>query len=106
MTTNTVGARFQILLVAAAASLWSIPVLAQAPPARLADKDVKSLIEQVDEGRDHFEGNLDGTFKGSTLRRAVRRGEGQRRAAGLPAGLGRQAAAGVPPDAVDETEHR
>ena len=68
MRTNTLGSRCQVSLIAAAASLWSMQVLAQAPPERLADKDVKSLIEKVDEGRDHFEGNLDGTFKGATLR--------------------------------------
>ena len=45
-----------------------MPALAQARPERLSDKDVKTLIEQVDEGRDKFEGNLDGQFKGSTLR--------------------------------------
>jgi hypothetical protein len=45
-----------------------MPVLAQARPERLSDKDVKALIEQVDNGRDKFEGNLDGAFKGSTLR--------------------------------------
>ena len=60
MRTN-VGASIQIVLIAAATSLWSMPVLAQAP-ARLSDKDVKTLLEQVDEGRDKFEGNLDGTF--------------------------------------------
>jgi hypothetical protein len=31
---------------------------------------VKPLIDQVDEGRDKFEGNLDGKFKGSTVRGA------------------------------------
>ena len=66
MRTN-IGARFQFLCFAAAASLWSMPVLAQAPSARLADKDVKTLLEQVDEGRDKFEGNLDSQFKGSTM---------------------------------------
>jgi hypothetical protein len=35
---------------------------------RLSDKDVKALIDEVDTGRDKFEGNLDGDFKGSTLR--------------------------------------
>ena len=35
---------------------------------RLSDKEVKALIEEVDNGRDKFEGNLDGGFKGSTLR--------------------------------------
>ena len=38
------------------------------PTERLSDKDVKTLIDQVDEGRDKFEGNLDGQFKGSTVR--------------------------------------
>ena len=46
---------------------WAVPGFAQAPE-RLSDKDVKALIDQVDEGRDKFEGNLDGQFKGSTLR--------------------------------------
>ena len=46
---------------------WAVPGFAQAPE-RLSDKDVKTLIDQVDEGRDKFEGNLDGQFKGSTLR--------------------------------------
>jgi len=67
MRTN-VGVRFQIVLLAAAAFLWSMPVLTQAPSARLSDKDVKTLLEQLDEGRDKFEGNLDGQFKGSTIR--------------------------------------
>lgn len=44
-----------------------MPALAQSRPERLSDKDVKALIAQVDEGRDKFEGNLDGDFKGSTL---------------------------------------
>jgi hypothetical protein len=35
---------------------------------RLSDKDVKDLVHEVDTGRDKFEGNLDGSFKGSTLR--------------------------------------
>jgi hypothetical protein len=58
----------QAVLLATSLSLWSLPALAQARPERLSDKDVKALIEQVDEGRDKFEGNLDGKFKGSTLR--------------------------------------
>src|SRR4051812_37951130 len=32
---------------------------------RLADKDVKSLIEAVDNGRDRFEDQLDGKLKGT-----------------------------------------
>ena len=35
---------------------------------RLSDKDVKAIVDEVDTGRDKFEGNLDGDFKGSTLR--------------------------------------
>jgi len=35
---------------------------------RLSDKAVKEIIDEVDTGRDKFEGNLDGGFKGSTLR--------------------------------------
>jgi hypothetical protein len=56
------------ILLASALSLCSMPALAQARPERMSDKDVKTLIEQVDEGRDKFEGNLDSQFKGSTLR--------------------------------------
>jgi hypothetical protein len=35
---------------------------------RLSDKQVKELIDEVDKGRDKFEGNLDGDFKSKTLR--------------------------------------
>jgi hypothetical protein len=62
------GASARVIPLATALALWSMQALAQAPPARLSDKDVKTLIDQVDEGRDKFEGNLDGSFKGSTLR--------------------------------------
>jgi hypothetical protein len=58
----------QTILLASALSLWSMPVLAQAGGERLSDSDVKTLIDRVDEGRDKFEGNLDGQFKGSTVR--------------------------------------
>jgi hypothetical protein len=72
MTSNRspriIAARAQTILLASALSLWTVPALAQARPERLSDKDVKTLIDQVDEGRDKFEGNLDGQFKGSTLR--------------------------------------
>jgi hypothetical protein len=37
---------------------------------RLSDKDVKTPIDQVDEGHDKFEGDFDGKFKGFTLRGA------------------------------------
>jgi hypothetical protein len=62
------AARTQTMLLASALSLWSMPALAQARPERLSDKEVKTQIDLVDEGRDKFEGNLDGQFKGSTLR--------------------------------------
>jgi len=65
---GSLAARAPAILLASTLSLWSMPALAQAPLERLSDKDVKTLIDQVDEGRDKFEGNLDGEFKGSTLR--------------------------------------
>ena len=65
---HTIAARAQTVLLASALAFWAIPVFAEGPSERLGDKDVKKLIDQVDEGRDKFEGNLDGTFKGSTLR--------------------------------------
>jgi ribosomal protein S15P/S13E len=55
-----------IALLACAQSVWSIPALAQAE--RLPDKEMKRLIDQVDERRDKFEGNLDDQFKNSTVR--------------------------------------
>jgi hypothetical protein len=55
-----------ILLVSALAGC-AVPGFAQTSD-RLSDKDVKAIIDQVDTGRDKFEGNLDGQFKGSTLR--------------------------------------
>jgi hypothetical protein len=67
-SSSSIAARARITLLASALSLWSMPALAQARAERLSDKDVKALIEQVDNGRDKFEGNLDGSFKGSTLR--------------------------------------
>jgi hypothetical protein len=72
MTSSTspriVAARVQTVLLVSALSLLSLPALAQVRPERPPDKDVKTLIDQVDEGRDKFEGNLDGKFKGSTVR--------------------------------------
>jgi hypothetical protein len=67
-STSIIAARAQTILLASALSVWSMPALAQATPERLSDREVKTLIEQVDVGRDKFEGNLDGQFKGSTLR--------------------------------------
>ena len=49
-----------VILVASAAAAQT--------GARLSDKEVKALLEAVDTGRDKFEGNLDGGFKGTTIR--------------------------------------
>ena len=57
-------------IVASSLSLGATAAFAQARPERLADKDVKTLIDQVDEARDKFEGNLDGEFKSSTIKNA------------------------------------
>jgi len=64
---NIVAARAQCLLLAGVVSLWSLPAVGQTGPERASDKDVRALLEQVDERRDKFEGNLDGDFKGSTV---------------------------------------
>ena len=61
------GPRALVTLVASALMLWAIPARAQTPPGRPSDQDLKTLIDQIDEGRDKFEGNLDGSFKGSTV---------------------------------------
>ena len=66
----SIASRVETIFFASVLCLCSIPALGQVPRERLADKDVKALIDQVDEGRDKFEGNLDGKFKGSTLRGA------------------------------------
>ena len=66
--------RAQIILLVSALTPWAVPGFAQAPE-RLSDKDVKALIDQVDEGRDKFEGNLDGTVQGFDAARAGRRDE-------------------------------
>ena len=65
---HIIAVRAQTILLASVVSLWSIPAFAQTRPERMPDKDVKTLIEQVDVGRDKFEGNLDGQFKSSTVR--------------------------------------
>jgi len=59
--------RSLFILVVGAIAAWSVPGLTQAPE-RLSNNDVKLLIEHVDEGRDKFDGNLDGGFKSSILR--------------------------------------
>ena len=59
--------RYRIGGVMAAALILSASAAA-AQGDRLSDKAVKELIDAVDNGRDKFEGNLEGSFKGSTLR--------------------------------------
>jgi hypothetical protein len=66
---RAIASHGRIVLLASALSVMAAPVLAQAPE-RLADKDVKALLEEVDTGRDKFEGNLDGEFKSSTITNA------------------------------------
>ena len=56
------------LLIASALTIGSLSLSAQERPL---DKDVKILIEQIDDARDKFEGNLDGDLKSSTLRSPV-----------------------------------
>ena len=65
-------ARAQVILLAGAVSLWSVPALAQATSERPSDKDVKALFDQIEEGRDKFEGNLEGQFKDAIIRDATR----------------------------------
>ena len=60
----------QVLLFTAVQAAWPAPGLAQTLE-RLSDKDIKALFDQVDDGRDKFEGNLDGDFKGSTVRNST-----------------------------------
>ena len=60
--------RYRMGGVIAGALVLVASVVAAQTGERLTDKDVKALIDEVDTGRDKFEGNLDGGFKGSTLR--------------------------------------
>jgi hypothetical protein len=60
--------RYRMGFVMAGALILAAPAAAAQRGERLSDKEVKEIIEAVDTGRDKFEGNLDGDFKGSTLR--------------------------------------
>jgi ElaB/YqjD/DUF883 family membrane-anchored ribosome-binding protein len=62
------GMRVQTVVLASALALCPLSLWARASQDRLPDKDVKALIDQVDDARDKFEGNLSSTFKSSTLR--------------------------------------
>jgi hypothetical protein len=60
--------RYRIGFVTAGALIVATAGAAAQRGERLSDKEVKEIIDAVDTGRDKFEGNLDGDFKGSTLR--------------------------------------
>jgi hypothetical protein len=60
--------RYQRSSVIAAALMLAASAAAAQTGERLSDKEVKAILEEVDTGRDKFEGNLDGGFKGSTIR--------------------------------------
>ena len=66
---NSAGARRSRRLIGAgcavAAILATMPVLLA---DRLTDRDVKALLERIDEERDRFEDQLDGKLKSSVLR--------------------------------------
>jgi len=62
------GRTLGVLLLAGALASWSVPAAAQAPAERLGDKDVKALVDTIDTSRDKFEGNLEGSFKGSMVK--------------------------------------
>jgi hypothetical protein len=70
ITRTRFAAAWRCACAAGALTLVAASSFAQATAERLADKDVRELIDQVDDGRDKFEGNLDGDFKGSTIRDA------------------------------------
>ncbi len=60
--------RYRVGGVVACALILTASSVAAQTGERLSDKQVKAIIDEVDTGRDKFEGNLDGSFKGSTLR--------------------------------------
>jgi hypothetical protein len=60
--------QYQRSIVIAAALMLAAAAAAAQTGERLSDKEVKAILEEVDTGRDKFEGNLDGGFKGSTIR--------------------------------------
>jgi hypothetical protein len=56
------------LAFALSTALVTGPTLVAQTPERLTDKDVSTLIETVDQGRDRFEDQLDGKVKDNSLR--------------------------------------
>ena len=65
---SIIAARTQTILLGSALYPFGHLAFAQAQAERLSDKSVKALVDAVDEGRDAFEGNLDG--KSSWSRRS------------------------------------
>lgn len=62
---STSTTRFPVVALAALLAFVAAPVLLA---ERLSDKDVKQLMERIDNERDRFEDQLDGTLKRSVLR--------------------------------------
>lgn len=56
------------LMLSSTLALSPLLLVAQMPAPRLSDKDVKALIEQVDDNRDKFKDNLDSSIKDAKLR--------------------------------------
>src|SRR6188508_1452831 len=60
------------VVLAGAFSTLPTASLAQSSPERLSDKEVKTIIEDVDTSRDKFEGNLDNDIKRAIIRTPTR----------------------------------
>jgi len=60
------------VIFASAFSTLPTASLAQSSPERLSDKEVKTIIEDVDTSRDKFEGNLDNDIKRAIIRTPTR----------------------------------
>jgi hypothetical protein len=62
------NSRYRMGGIIAGAVILAASAAAAQTGERLSDKEVKAIIDEVDTGRDKFEGNLEGSFKGSTVR--------------------------------------
>jgi hypothetical protein len=60
------------VVLAGAISTLPTASFAQASPERLSDKEVKTIIEDLDTARDKFEGNLDNDVKRAIIRTPTR----------------------------------
>ncbi|HUL72285.1 MAG TPA: hypothetical protein VLT86_04245 [Vicinamibacterales bacterium] len=60
--------RGAVLVLSAVFALWPFAITAQQGADRLSDKEVKALIEQVEDHRSEFHDNLDNDVKRSKLR--------------------------------------